>query len=201
MKRLIMAVGIIVIFSGLTFATEQSPGLVVGVQAPDFEATNYQGQKIRLSDYYKKGPVVLIFYRGGWCHYCNLQLQEYQQHLEDFKRRGVDIIAVSVDKVEQAAKTVEQKQLGFEVVSNPDADVLKLYNVIYQVPLELAQEYKDKYNIDLQEASGRSDRIIAVSATYVINSQGQIIFAYANKDYTVRKSSEEILQVLDELAL
>lgn len=196
MKKLITITLALCIFAAPVYAVE-SHGLSVGDQAPDFEAPNYKGEMVKLSEQYADGPVILIFYRGGWCVYCNLQLQSYQSQIEDFTSRGAKIIAVSVDKQEKAAKTVEEKELGFEVVSNPDASLLELYNVIYKVPEDLRQTYLEKYNINLKESSGRDDGVIAVSATYVINESGKIIFAHSDEDYTVRKNPDEILKVLD----
>ena len=128
--------------------------------------------------------------------YCNVQLQAYQKQLEDFKALGASIVALSVDKVENAAKTVEEKELGFQVVSNTDARVLEQYDLIYKVPDDLAAKYKKDYKIDLEAASGRDDHVIAISATYVIDQNGQIIFASASENYKVRPSVEEILNVL-----
>jgi len=175
------------------------PGLNVGVAAPDFTAQTYTGNKVTLSDYYKKGHVVLIFYRGEWCPFCNLQLKSFQDRLADFKNLGATIIAVSVDKQDYGTKIVQKDALAFEVVSNPDADILQAYNVVYKVPDDLAQKYLNEYYIDLEAHSGRKDHIIAVPATYVIDKTGKIIFAYANVEYKNRTKPEEVLKVLGQL--
>jgi len=186
----------ILAFSATAVIAKEQPGLTVGVQAPDFEAVNYKGEEVRLSNYYQDGPVVLIFYRGGWCMYCNLQLQAFQKELDEFKNLGVSIVALSVDRVQKAAETVAEKELGFEVVANPEADILEAYGLIYNVPDELAKKYKEEYNIDLEAASGQTHHIIAIPATYVIDQNGTIVFAYANVDYKVRPEVEEILEFL-----
>ena len=177
----------------------ETPGLRVGEMAPDFTASTYEGHKIVLSDYYKKGPVVLIFYRGEWCPFCNLHLKSFQNRLKDFKKLGANTLAVSVDKPEYGTKIVQKDSLGFEVVSDPQADILKSYNVIYKVPDGLAKKYLNEYHIDLQAHSGRIDHVIAVPATYVIDRSGRIIFAYANVDYKVRTKPEEVLDILKNL--
>ena len=177
----------------------QQPGLSVGQSAPDFTGITYQGKSVDFyQDYLNQGPVVLIFYRGSWCHFCNLQLQEYQQHFPEFQERGVTLLFVSVDKQEKAAAMVEEKAYSFDVIADPEAAILEAYNVIFQVPEALATMYKERYQIDLQEASGRDDRVIAVPATYVINQDGQIVYAYANENYKVRVTAEEILKIIDE---
>lgn len=195
MKKIYLTV-LISTFLTMTALAKDQPGLAVGVQAPDFEAVNYKGEEVRLSNYYQDGPVVLIFYRGGWCMYCNLQLQAFQKELDEFKNLGVPIVALSVDRVQKAAETVAGKELGFEVVTNPEADILEAYGLIYKVPDELAKKYKEEYNIDLEAASGQTHHIIAIPATYVVDQNGIIIFAYANVDYKVRPEVEEILEFL-----
>ena len=198
MRKIFISCVIMALFASPLVA-EEMPGLKVGVKAPDFEALNFKGEKVKLSDLYKNGPAVLIFYRGGWCYYCNIQLRELQANLDNFKKHNATLVALSVDTVVNAAATVKDKGLGFEVISNPEADILEAYELIYKVPDELNEQYKEKYNIDLEAASGRTDHVIAIPATYIIDTKGTIVFAYANEDYKVRASVEEILQELEKL--
>ena len=142
----------------------------------------------------------MLFYRGGWCKYCNIQLKAYAEKLGAFRAQGATILALSVDTVESSAESVRDKALGFELLSNPDASILDLYHVRYQVPEELARLYQEKYGIDLEKASGRTDRVIAVPATFVIDQQGTIRYAHANEDYRVRPDPEEILDIVRGLA-
>ena len=174
-------------------------GSQVGTTAPDFTGETYRGTTVRLSDLYLNGPVVLIFYRGAWCPYCNLHLKAFQGKFTEFKDLGVTILAVSVDKPQYAQKTVQDDALGFEVISDPGAEILEKYNVIYRVPPDLANKYLNEYKIDLQIHSGRNDHIIAVPATYVIDKTGKIVFAYANEDYKVRTQPQEIIDFLRSL--
>lgn len=200
LQLLRMFVLCVAIFVGNSMAVavelENTPGLKVGDQAPDFLATLYDGGRIQLSDLYSTGPVVLIFYRGAWCPYCNLHLQQFQKNIEKFEEYNALILAVSVDQQDYAQKVVLENQLAFDVVSNPDASILKDYELIYEVPEALKEEYLMKYSINLEEHSGRTDGIIAIPATYVIDQLGEIIFAYASKDYKTRTHPDEILQVL-----
>ncbi len=179
--------------------SEKEIGLQVGTIAPDFMGETYQGNTVRFSDLYKNGPVVLIYYRGAWCPYCNLHLRAFQERFDDFKALGATLLAVSVDKPEYAAKTVQDDALGFEVISDPGAEILEKYNVIYRVPEDLAEKYLDEYKIDLEKHSGRKDHVIAIPATYVIDKTGKIVFAYANEDYKVRTEPREILIFLENM--
>ena len=176
--------------------TAGGPGLTVGTAAPDFTAPAYDGKTVTLSELYKKGPVVLIFYRGAWCPYCNLHLKSFQTRLSDLQKLGASVVAVSVDKPEYGTKVVKEGLIDFPVVSDSQTDILKAYNVIYQVPADLAAKYRVAYKIDLEAHSGRADHVIAVPATYVIDSSGKIVFAYANADYKVRTQPEEVIEFL-----
>lgn len=174
-------------------------GLQVGTTAPDFIGKTYRGTTIRLSDLYKDGYVVLIFYRGAWCPYCNLHLRAFQDMFKKFEALDTTILAVSVDKPQYAQKTVQDDALRFEVLSDPGAEILEKYNVIYRVPDDLADQYLNEYKIDLEKHSGRKDHVIAVPATYVIDTNGTIVFAFANVDYKVRTEPEEVLMFLKEI--
>jgi len=197
MKKIVIF-GLLVLFFATSIVAQEEPGLQTGIQAPDFEALDHQGGPVRLSEINKVGPIVLVFYRGGWCMYCNRQLQALQSRLNDFKSFGTSIVAISVDLQENAAKSVEEKELGFTVISNPEADLLELYNLVFQVPDDIVKQYEE-YGIDLKAASGRDDHVISIPATYVIDRTGHIVFANANRDYTVRPSIDEILEVLQSL--
>jgi peroxiredoxin len=177
------------------------PGLQLGDQAPDFEALTHEGKPFKFSNSYSQRPVLLIFYRGGWCPYCNLHLQAVQSKIKEFEGLGVSVVAVSVDKPEKAAQTVQEKTLTFDVISNADAQVLKNYKLVHEIPVELAAKYKNEYNIDLEAASGETHHIVAIPAVYVVNKIGKIIYAFANEDYTVRKNPQELLVALEDLLL
>ncbi|MGE0267051.1 MAG: peroxiredoxin family protein [Candidatus Omnitrophota bacterium] len=176
-------------------------GLDEGAMAPDFEGISYEGKTVKLSEMYQNGPVVLIFYRGAWCPYCVRHLRSFQDRLDEIRALGADVLAVSVDQQEFAQKTVSENTLGFEVITDPAADILKEYNLIFQVPDELAEKYKNEYKIDLELHSGRTDHVIAVPATFIIANDGQIIFAYANEDYKVRTEPQEVIDALKEMQL
>lgn len=130
--------------------------------------------------------------------YCNRQLRDLQVHLDDFKGLGASVVAISVDLRENAAKSVEEKQLGFTVISDPEADLLQLYKLVYKVPDDIVKQYEE-YDIDLNAASGRDDHVISIPATYVISRGGQIVYAHANRDYIIRPNLEDILDVLKSL--
>ncbi|MDE2026979.1 MAG: redoxin domain-containing protein [Candidatus Omnitrophica bacterium] len=172
----------------------QDFGLKVGTAAPDFSAVTNAGNKVTLSLLYKKGPVVLIFYSGGWCPVCSLYLKTVQLHLQDFKKAGIRLLAVSGDRTEYVRRFVKKEGLGFDVISDPQENILKIYNVQYIVPQASVREYINRYHIDKSDYMGRRGFAIAVPAEYVIGRNGKIIFAREN--FKVREKVEEILDLL-----
>ena len=196
MIKTLLSLVLAMTFAAAPAAAQDMPGLQVGDLAPDFTANDFRGEKFTLSDHYDEGPVILVFYRGGWCPYCNKHLQSLQARMEDFEKFGARLVAVSVDTVEKAAEPVKGHNLTFDVISNPEGDIIKAYGLSFKVPVEIREKYKE-YGIDLKAASGRDDGLIAVPATYIID-EGKIIFAYADEDYTKRATPEQILAALDE---
>ena len=179
---------------GLVIAWTGEPGLKAGFKAPDFRVLTSDGKSVTLSDYYKKRPVVLIFYSGGWCPFCNSYLHTWQRHLADFRKTGITIWAISTDKPEYTEEIVKQEGFGFDLISDPQARILKTYNVQNEVPESLARQYIQHYHIEARVYRDRKRFVIAIPAEYVIDKSGKII--YAKADFKIRAKPEEILELL-----
>lgn len=198
--KTILSVCILIVMTGsISFCQAKVSGLEIGVQAPPFSENNAQGKRVTLSDVYENGPVVLIFYHGGWCVQCIRQLAEYQELMGKFTNANASIVAVSVDTAERSAVTVKKHRLTFEVISNPCADILYDYNVVCYMLDAVYQKYLTEDRIDIEEASERIDHLIAMPTTYVINNEGVIVYAHASEDCTSRPSPVDILQVVRDM--
>ncbi|MFH1537349.1 MAG: redoxin domain-containing protein, partial [bacterium] len=173
-------------------------GLKTGIRAPGFKVKTCDDKTYGLKKELKKGPVVLVFYRGGWCPYCSTQLRDLQQNLKEFKKRGATLAALSVDAVENAKETHEKEKLGFPLLSDPDAEVLEKYRLAFKLGNKSFKQYRSS-GIDIEKASGRKHHQIAVPAVFVIDTGGIIHWAYVNEDYKVRAKIEDILKALDAL--
>ncbi|MCB0393957.1 MAG: AhpC/TSA family protein [Bdellovibrionales bacterium] len=175
-------------------------GLNIGTKAPNFTANKVPKGTIQLSNEVKDQNVVLVFYRGGWCPFCNIQLRELQNTLApELKSLNAKLIAVSVDLVDEGVKTTEKNSLSFDVVSDPKAKILKAYNIAYKVPEELVKKYKESYGLDLEKSSGEKHHIIAVPSVFVIDKTQTIKFSYSNEDYKTRAQIKDILAALRSL--
>jgi peroxiredoxin len=168
----------------------------VGDMAPEFSLTNAAGETIRLSDYLKEGPVVLTWYRGGWCPYCNLTLRALQLELPTFKALGANLIALTPELPDQSLSTAEKHDLAFEVLSDIDNNVARAYGIVYQLTDDVAAIYADKF--DLSAYNGNDANELPLAATYVINEQGEIIYAFLDADYRNRAEPAAISAALQK---
>ncbi|GGD13440.1 peroxiredoxin-like family protein [Pontibacillus salipaludis] len=172
-------------------------GLAEDDIAPDFTLENASGEFVTLYDELKKGPVILNFYRGGWCPYCNLELRAYEEILNDIKAEGAQLIAISPQTPDQSLTTREKNNLSYEVVSDPTQEVIKQYNLLFELPDYLVKTYKEDFNIDLNLYNSQDNPWrLPVAGTVVINQDGTIIKSSANVDYMYRTEPREVLMHL-----
>lgn len=176
-----------------------APGLSVGDEAPDFELPDAAGRPVRLSDVLRNGPVVLSFYRGEWCPYCNLTLHTWQQQLEDLSRAGGHLVAVTPQRPNNALSITEKHQLAFPVLSDEGQDVIRAYKLHYDLPPALKDLYGDAWGLDLTEQNADGSWSLPVPGTFVIDRQRRIRFAFADADYRIRAEPDDVLAALRSL--
>ncbi len=169
-----------------------------GDKAPDFELSNVRSGTLSIRDALAEGPVVLNFYRGSWCPFCNLELNALQQQLPAIRECGARLIAVSPEKPDSSLTHVEKLNLAFDVLSDPGNRVAAAYGLIMTVPESLRPLYL-QWGIDLPAANGDDSHQLPVPATYVIDRSGIIRAAYVDKDYTKRMEPEAIVDALKAL--
>ncbi|GGD85544.1 peroxiredoxin-like family protein [Paenibacillus nasutitermitis] len=174
-------------------------GLQVGDIAPDFTLMDALGREINLTEEIAKGPVILIFYRGGWCPFCNLQLRAFQEVLPQFQELGASLIAVSPQSPDNTLSQQEKEELSFLVTSDTDGCVASQYHVLYEVSGSLKGMY-EKLEINLAEYNATDRWFLPVSATYVIDSNAMIRYAHVDPNFMRMLEPEKILQVLRTLS-
>ena len=146
----------------------------------------------------KKGPVIVTFYRGGWCPYCNLELKAYQQVLNDIKKAGAQLIAVSPQTPDASLTTKEKNELEFLVLSDPNGNVAESYKLVFKMPDYLVEIYK-QFGFDVPGHNDHDSWELPVPATYIIDQSGKIRFASVDPDYTKREDPSKVVEVLKEL--
>jgi peroxiredoxin len=171
--------------------------LNVGDTAVNFTLKNALGEDVTLSDYLEKGPVVLTWYRGGWCPYCNLTLHRLQEELPNFKGEGANLLALSPEVPDQSMSTKEKHELEFEILSDLENNVGREYGIVYKLTDDVADAYQNSF--DLHAYNGDESDELPLSATYVIDQNGVIQYAFLDAEYRNRAEPSEIINTLKEL--
>jgi peroxiredoxin len=194
MKFFILAVACIV--SSFTSMAQVDPqGLNVRDKAPLFKAKANDGSMVSLKKALKKGPVVLLFYRGQWCPYCNKQLVRMEDSLSLLKAKGAMVFAITPESAESMVKTVQKTKASFPLLSDSGLLIMTAYKVAFNVDEKTVVKYKG-YGIDFGEANGANGAVLPVPAVYIINQKGIITYRYFDKDYAKRPSVKDILDNL-----
>lgn len=168
-----------------------------GDKAPNFKLKNAKGESVTLYDELKSGPVVLIWYRGGWCPYCNLTLKRLQEEMPNFKKYDASLLALTPELPDSSLSTVEKNSLSFQVLSDLGNKVAKEYGVVYELTDAVAKRYQEGFN--LHGYNGDESNSLPLAATYVIDRDGQIVYAFLDADYRNRAEPKDILKALKEL--
>ncbi|AOX02023.1 alkyl hydroperoxide reductase [Moorena producens PAL-8-15-08-1] len=174
--------------------------LNVGDKAPNFTLPNAVGKLVELQDLLATGAVVISFYRGQWCPYCNLELRALQQFLPEMQKLGATLVAISPQTPDNSLSTTEKNHLTFEVLSDVGNKIAKEFGLVFTVPEELRPVYQS-FGIDLPAHNGDETFELPIAATYVINPHGIITHAFVDLDYTKRLDPEEIVSALQTLAV
>ena len=143
----------------------------------------------------KRGPVVLMFYRGAWCPYCNKQLLQLQDSLELINEHSGTVVAVTPETILSIGKTVEKTNAEFRIIHDENLCIMKNYDVAYELEASVLKRYK-KTGIDLDSANGSNGANLPVPATYIIGQDGKIVYAFFDPDYTKRATVHKILENL-----
>lgn len=173
-------------------------GLSVGDRALDFTLKDTTGKEITLYEELKKGPVVLTFYRGEWCPYCNMELRAYQQVLNQIRAAGAQLIAISPQTPDHSLSMKQKNELEFYVLSDVGNKVAEQYRLVYILPEYLQEIYKN-LGLDLTKYNHDHSWTLPISATYVIDQNGIIRAKEADADYKKRMEPSEVVSILKQL--
>lgn len=166
-----------------------------GDKAPDFTVVDHSGNKIELSEKLKHGKVVLIFYRGSWCPYCNKHMSHLQDSLNLILNKGASLIAITPETNQSINKIIAKTKVSFSIVYDSTYVVMKKYGTAFKMDNGTIKKYK-LFGLDVEEANGNSDNILPVPATFIINQDGTINFVHFDEDYRNRLSVTEIIKHL-----
>lgn len=170
-----------------------------GDPAPRFRLPGASGKIVALEDLLAAGPVVLSFYRGGWCPYCNLELRALQQTLPRFQELGASLLAISPEKSDHSLTTAEKNALDFEVLSDHDNQTAKEFGIVFELEKDHQELYK-KSGLNLAEIHGADRFELPLPATYLIDRKGVIRYAFIHTDHHLRAQPAELVRALENLS-
>lgn len=177
-----------------------SDAIQVGQQAPGFELPDPEGKAVSLAALLAQGPVVLTFYRGSWCPYCNLQLRAFQARLAEIQALGATLVAVSPQVPDGSMTQDEMDALEFPVLSDQDAKTASNYGVAWEVPAFLIEHMRVDRNLDLETINNGNGSILPIPATFVLSPEGVVVWSYVDVDYRTRSEPDDIINALKALS-
>jgi len=172
--------------------------LAVGAPAPDFSLPDATGAMVTLSELLAEGPVVLSFYRGGWCPYCNIELRALQARLPEIAAAGGRLVAVSPQTPDNSLSTAEKLDLTFPVLSDVGNVVARSYGLVFALADDLRPVYGG-WGLDLPAANGDDSFELPLPATFVLGAEGTVAWRFADADYTKRAEPDEVIGALRAL--
>lgn len=168
--------------------------LTTGQKLPPFTLKNSKGDYVSLEDF-KSEYLVVSFYRGGWCPYCNLELKALQAILPELNELNGELIAISPETPDNSISTSQKNELTFTILSDIDNTYAKSVGLVFQIPNDLQSVYNG-FGIDVEKHNGNSDFELPMPATYLVNRDREVIFSFVPEDYTERLDPETILQFI-----
>ena len=172
-------------------------GLAPGERVNDFEINDHFGKASKFKKLRKSSPLLVIFYRGGWCPYCNRQIYQLTEAWNEFEKRGVLPVLISVDNPDAAALASRTYEIPFPVLSDPTLVAHDIFKVT-MTPGEERLKRFEEFGINLADWSGEDHNSFAVSSAFLVNKKGRVLWSHSALDYTKRPSVAQLLSVIDQ---
>jgi len=178
-------------FAEIFDTPEQVRPVLPGMQAPEFRALDVDGEAIEVDPAELQRPIVLTFYRGGWCPYCNMHLAELRTTEAELTEMGFDVWFISPDKPELLAEG-KDSEFGYRLLSDPGMNAAQAFGIAFRLDDETFERYVGFGN-NLNERSGDDHQALPAPATFIIGTDGKVQFGYVNPDYSVRLAPDVLL--------
>jgi len=173
----------------------ESAALQVGAELPPLTLPDANGKPVELRVLNADGPLVIVFYRGGWCPYCNLELREWQRLLPQLRERGATLVAISPQTPDNSLTTAEKNELAFPVLSDSNLAAARAFGIAFTMNPELVELYAKAGN-DLPTLNGNGRWVLPIPATYLIDASGRVALAHVEADYRQRAEPMQVLEAL-----
>lgn len=173
--------------------------LKAGDSLPDAALTGANGEDVSISSLLADGPLIINFYRGGWCPYCNFELKAYQDILTDITAAGAQLVAVTPQKPDDSLNVIEKNELQFPVLTDNGNGFASALGITFELTPELKELYGN-FGLDLPNLNPGSGWSLPIPATYVVGADGTILLAHVERDYTTRLEPADALKALEQAA-
>lgn len=174
-------------------AEDVSP-LLIGEKIPNVKVINKEGQSVSMKEVLSKKPTVLVFYRGGWCPYCNVQLSALAELEEQISNLGYQVVAISPESYENLFSVAQEDNVSYQLYSDSSGELTTKTGIAFQTPTIIKAYAKTKFR------KGKVSDILPVPTVMVVDTNSEILFEYINPNYKVRLSAELLLSVLKTLS-
>ena len=174
----------------------QKKVLKVGDHFPTFSLANKDNELFQLESFLDKGPLVISFYRGFWCPYCNLDLANLNHYIDDIKKLGAQLIAISPEKPEYSKKIIAMQKLDFDILWDQDNMIADKVGLKFKLPEDLKILYRDYFNTNLKLYHGDDEWSLPMPARFILDTNGEIHYAESSADYTKRPDPDDLMKVL-----
>jgi len=166
--------------------------ILMGTKIPDVTLTDMNGSTVELLKRVSDKPSILIFYRGGWCPYCNTQLSQIQKIESDLAALGYEILAISPDRPDELKRSIEKNEIKYTLLSDSSMNACLQFGIAFKVSDEIIGKYKS-YDIDLEASSGLNHHLLPVPSVFIVGTDGIIKFEYVNPNYKIRLDPDVLM--------
>ncbi len=177
----------------------QDKVLKIGDKIPDFELSNQNNEVINVKELYSKGPVVITFYRGFWCPYCNVDLANLKHYKDEIESYGATLFSISPELQEYSKKISLMQKLNFDILTDQSNKVADQFGLKFKMPDDLIELYRDKFQINLKQYHGDDEWELPMPARFLVDTEGIIRYVESEPDYRERPDPDELIAVLKTL--
>ena len=184
---------------GLENSGIQKQVLKVGDPMPEVQLPNQANEMVDCNGLCSEKPLIITFYRGFWCPYCNLDMANLQTYMPEVERLGATMVAISPEKSEYSKRIINRHNLGFDILFDSRNNIAAKFGLIWKMPVDLVELYRDKFNYNLKLYHGDDDWTLPVPARFLFDKNGVIQYAESTPDYTTRPDPDDLMDVLKTL--
>ena len=173
----------------------EEKSIKIGETIPNFSLKNAKNEVVNSSDILKNGKMIIAFYRGSWCPYCNLELKALQEKISEFKEKNATLVAISPQSPDNSLTVIEKHHLTFEVLTDKDNVFAKQLGIVFELQ-DFVLPYYHALGIDLSSFNKNADNSLPIPAVFVVNESSKIIYKFADANYMNRIDIDELLKTL-----